>query len=504
MLRSFRSIAFTCLIAACAAAAFAQPAPSTVARVSVDAARDLAPVPRRLFGTNLRQNMEDGPRIRAFLGETGITLFRYPDSIDAGYTWDWDAGGVMTRAGKPQISPLAHFDRAADLAHEAAAELFFTLKIHDSSPQEAARWVAEAKRRGLAGAYWCFGNEPYFKGDKSYLSREAYADLVNAFAPAMKQADPAIHLGIAWGGPYIEEQADKGRDSFVLRATKQWVDFIDFHFYTGRWDKDHGIDPRRIMAGSLLVPEHTRNFRRIIAREAPEKADHIELQYWEWNGPPWPEVGGIQTLATALFAADAIGEMARCGVKAAIQYNLQEHACGLIPGFEQDRPDSWKTEPWNGKTVRPIAYAIQLWSRHMGPVLVDCTTTGTGTYRTTDWHKLVNYQGDVPLLSAHATRGENQKSLQLLVVNRDLDNPINAEVSLHEFAPADHAEVLTLTGPSALSQNDVTDRQPAYHSFPNVPDPVVKITSMQRPIPGPAFRHSFPPHSATAILMLAR
>ena len=60
---------------------------------------------------------------------------------------------------------------------------------------------------------------------------------VNKFAPAMKKADPQIRIGLAWGGPYIEDQTDPGRDSFVLRETQQWVDFIDFHLYTGRWEE---------------------------------------------------------------------------------------------------------------------------------------------------------------------------------------------------------------------------------------------------------------------------
>jgi len=390
-----------------------------------------------------------------------------------------------------------------DLARSVKAELFFTLKIHGSTPQEAARWVAEARKRGMGGSYWCFGNEPYFKGDKDYLSREAYVELVNTYAPLMKQADPDIRLGIAWGGPWIEENSDKGRDSSVLRGTKKWVDFIDFHFYTGRWEKDAGIDARRIMAGSLLVAEHTRKFRDIIQSVAPEKADRIEIQYWEWNGPPWPATGGIQTLASALFAVDALGEMARCGVKAAIQYNLQEHACGLIPGFEQDRADSWATESWNGKTIRPIAYAIQIWSRHMGPVLVESSVANAGSYQTKDWHTLVNYQGQVPLLALHATRGEDHKSLQLLVVNRDEGKAIEAQITVQGFTPVPQAEVMILSGPSALSHNDVVDRQPAYHSFRDAPDLIVALRRAARDIPGPVFNHSFPPHSATVILMQA-
>jgi hypothetical protein len=487
-----------------AALLLALPAAAGPAAIEVDARTDAGRVPRRLFGTNLRQNMQADAPVRAFLRETGVTGFRYPDSVDTGYAWDWAAGGVMAKGGVPLTSRLSRFDEALSLAKDVGAEFFFTTKIHGATPEEAARWVAEAKKRGAGGACWTLGNEPYFKGDASYLAAEAYVDLVRRFAPAMRQADPAIRIGIAWGGPYIEEQADKGRDSAVLRGTKEHADFIDFHFYTGRWEKEKGIDAKRIMAGSQLVRAHVRAFREIFRREAPEKADRIAIHYGEWNGPPWPETGGIQTLATAIHAADTLGELASNGVAAAIQYNLQEHACGLIPGWEQESAKDWPTEPWNGRTVRPLAHAIRLWSREMGPVLLKTTVTGGGSYAAKDWHTLVNFQGDVPFLSAHATRGADGRSLQLLVVNRHEEEALTAQVTIRGLAPAPEAEALVLNGPSALSHNDVSDRQPRYHSFADAPGPRVTLETKAWSGASPAFTYAFPAHSVTVLKLRTR
>ncbi len=470
--------------------------------LTVDARGEAVRIPRRLFGTGLRQNMESDARIPKFLRETGITLLRYPDSVDFGYTWDWAAGGVMTRNGRALTSSLSRFDAAVRLARDAEAELFFTTKIHGSTPEEAARWVAEAKARGRGGSYWCLGNEPYFQGEFG-VAREAYVDLVKRFAPAMKRADPEIRIGIAWGGPYIEEQADKGRDSFVLRGAKEWVDFIDFHFYTGRWDAKAGVDPKRILGGSLLVAEHLRKIREIFRREAPEKADAIEIHYWEWNGPPWPEVGGIQTLATALFAADVLGELARGGVRAAMQYNLQEHACGLIPGWEQEHPKDWPTETWNGRTVRPIAHALRLWSREMGPRLLRCAVAGGGAFATKDWNTLVNYQGEVPYLAAHATRSEDGKALQLMVINRHEKDDLNVAVTLAGFTPGPEAEVLVLNGPALTSHNDVADRKPLWHSFQDAPEPRVTLERSSWKGAAAAFPYVFKAHSVTVLRLEA-
>jgi alpha-L-arabinofuranosidase len=190
-------------------------------------------------------------------------------------------------------------------------------------------------------------------------------------------------------------------------------------------------------------------------------------------------------------------------VKAAILYNLQEHACGLIPGWEQEGPKDWPTEPWNGKTIRPIAYAIRLWSREMDPVLVKTTVAGGGSYAAKDWHTLVNFQGEVPFLSAHATRSEDGKRLQLLVVNRNEQESLKAGVTLNGFSPKPEAEVLVLNGPTATSHNDVTNRQPVYHSFANAPDPVVKLERAPWRGAAATFNYAFPAHSVTLIRMQA-
>ena len=131
--------------------AIAAPVFAEAQSITVDAKHQIARVPRRLFGTNVRQNMESDGQVRSFLKETGITLFRYPDSVDSGYTWDWDAGGVMARDGKPMTSKLARLDTVIDLVRDVKAEIFFTTKIYGSTPEEAARWVAEAKKRGVGG-----------------------------------------------------------------------------------------------------------------------------------------------------------------------------------------------------------------------------------------------------------------------------------------------------------------------------------------------------------------
>ena len=111
----------------------------------------------------------------------------------------------------------------------------------------------------------------------------------------------------------------------------------------------------------------------------------------------------------------------------------------------------------------------------MGPVMVKCAAEGGGSYSTKDWHTLVNHQGEVPFLSAHATRSEDGRGLQIMAIQRRESEEMRVSIALAGFDPRPEVEVLTINGPSLLGHNDVADREPRYHSFADAPDPVVKL-----------------------------
>jgi hypothetical protein len=421
--------------------------------ITVDAGRDIAMVPRTLFGTNMRPEMEASERTTALLKDIGITVFRYPDAIDQGYHWDWGMGRMVLRGKgfpgwvKPEACALADFKNYLAFARTVGVQTVAVVNVHDGTPEEAAAYVAKARELGANIRYWCLGNEPYFKSDaETYIAPEDYVKLTQRFVQAMKAADPAIKVGITWGGQWVNRTSDPGRDEKVLAGTASVIDFIDHHFYTGRFETEKGVDPLRVVAGALRVEQDVEYFREIFRRVAPAQADRIEIQQWEWGGPPWPEIGGMQRLATAVYGADALGEFARQGITLACQYNFHEHACGLIPAGTE--------VPWNGKTVRPLAYAIKLWSRYMGPVMVDSSVAGVDSYTNKDWHTYVNYQGEVPYLATHATRSEDRKTLHLMVISRHPSQDYTATIDLRGFTPKPAVTVRLLTGPDFLAHND--------------------------------------------------
>jgi hypothetical protein len=468
--------------------------------VTVDATKQLGEVPRQLFGTGLRPNMQSDEAVVDFVRKTGLTVFRYPDSRDGGYRWRWPEG-VMVRRSKSSVSALGRLDGAIDFAKRAGGELVFTVRTGDgSTAAEAAEVVRQASARGIRGAYWCLGNEPYF--DLPSWSRDKYIAMVRSFAPAIKQVDPTARVGIAWGGLYVDRR-DEGRNAAILLATRHLVDFADVHLYPGRPEKNSDPwEPLKIAAGAQQLDREITYLKTIVRDAAGPRADQFELHIWEWNGPNHPRCGGMQRLATAIFGADALGVMARHGIQLACQYNLQEHYCGLIPGYAREWPDGYGTQPWNQVTVRPLAYAIQLWSHHMGPKLVACRVTGSNEFEVGDWHTLVNFQGKVPYVAAHATQSRDESTLGLMLINKHPNADLDVTVRLTGFQPEPAATRRAITGPDYLAHND--DEKRGFYSLTDPPEPRVSLAESIYPFASAEFVVRLPKHSVTHLELKRR
>jgi hypothetical protein len=89
------------------------------------------------------------------------------------------------------------------------------------------------------------------------------------------------------------------------------------------------------------------------------------------------------------------------------------------------------------------------------------------------------------------------------VVNCQEKGNLNIKITLEGFVPGPKVEVLSINGPSLLSNNDVTNRQPTYHSFADAPDPVVKLE--RGSWTGAAkFAYPFKAHSVTVLKIQER
>ena len=467
------------------------------AAITVDASKDLARIDPRVFGTNLHANDESTDAVKAFIRDTGLKIFRYPDAGSYYFLQKpGDGWGSATGQGadhKLAAGWLADFKNAARFARETGAAITACVCVENCTVQAAVEWVKYARANNLGITHWCLGNEVYYV--EPLKDPENYVACIRKFAPAMKAADPSIKVGMDFGNAY-ENRTGKWAEP-ILRAAGGDIDFIDVHWYAGR-SNSGAADWSIITSSPLRIAGDVEAFRRMVRQCAPGR--NIEVCYLEWG--IFAREPGQQSLANALFAADCLGRFILAGVPIACNYNFQEKIFGLIPGW--CKAEGWGGNPWNGVTVRPKAMAIKLWTKHMaGAALVDAQATGGGTFTPSKtWHELLNYTGgDVPYLVAYAARDEGRKRLPLMVINKKPDGPIQAAVAVKGFRPAAAARAAVLDGPDYLSHND--DGKTFQSALP-APPITAKIVEMGAGGVGERFDYTFPAHSVTVIDMAAK
>ena len=96
-----------------------------------------------------------------------------------------------------------------------------------------------------------------------------------------------------------------------------------------------------------------------------------------------------------------------------------------------------------------------------------------------------------PYLTCNASLSEDGKRLSLMVVNRNVSEPITARVELAPFAAAAEGTAWTLNGPAVDATNE-TDAE------------TVGLSERQFAIADQALSFTFPAHSFTALVVPAR
>jgi alpha-N-arabinofuranosidase len=102
--------------------------------------------------------------------------------------------------------------------------------------------------------------------------------------------------------------------------------------------------------------------------------------------------------------------------------------------------------------------------------------------------KLEKYIPDtlVPYLSVNASKSEDDGKMYLMVINKNMHEPITSFIKINGFQPSDRADAWILNGPSIYSTNEKkTDN--------------VKVTYKKVEIKNNPFAFTFEPHSFTAV-----
>ena len=440
-----------------------QPATGPI-EISIHPAKEKGKISRLLYGTNLSPKMESDRRIWDFVKDTGISCFRYPGGGSPG--WRWKTGAADFES-KIQNMPLGNIDYLIKFCEKTDTKIIMQVNIESGTPQEAAELVEFMnKKANFRVEYWELGNEVYGDWDKAYTSPERYAQLIKEYSLAMKAVDPSIKIGANWGERYYDRIK---WDEIIIRVSADYIDFISYHWYPNHINHEHEFEgrvhptPEEVMANSMEIPNIVARFNRIIERNAPHRKGKIEVTFLEWDGswdapssdptPPFAQGAAIWSLANAIFYADSLGQFAENGVTVSAHYNLQECMFGLIRGW--DPAEGWGGMKWDTETIRPKAFAIELFSRHFGDILIESKVENSPYYnKAEDWWPS-SYNGKVPYITCYASKFSDTKKLGIILINKHSEKDLDVEVLIDESGKNYNlSNIWILKGPDIMAQND--------------------------------------------------
>ncbi len=462
--------------------------------VSVDAAQPIRTWDRRrLLGTNLALWNDPpqfaNPEIKRWFRDVAPALIRIPGGSWGDITF-WNGNGMHRKDGSVDLSrvdaagyPLIDYARYEPqvttendgtirtggwhghvdvrLLHEwvraVGAKAVVIVNGGTGRPRDAAEWVRWARARRYPVEYWEVGNEldgsweaGHVQRDGKELTAAGYSARYAEFVAAMKAVDRTIKVGPA--------AVNFGPGSFgeaVLRDHADLVDFFPVHTYPVL-----GSDPVEAAFDKLAtLGAQVAEVRATMRRVAPERAASIPITYTEWNGATHRGAGD---LTGALWSCLWIGELFRHGVESANEWDALSDGDGGYGWVAGSRPAWRKAQYW----------AFWLWSRRMGDTLLPATVAGG------------------PKVSAVATRGPDE--VQVMLVNRDPDQPTTTRIALTGFIAAERGSLTTLS-PREYLWDDAAghprwSREPSRRDLPT----------------GQAFEVTVPPYSVVVATVPAR
>ena len=179
-----------------------------------------------------------------------IPVLRFPGGcISNGYHWQYGTGPAHLRPVLPD--PIFHWKVSYEFGIDEYLELclsqgirpHITANITSGTPEEAAEWAAyvaafyRARGAELPVSYWHIGNENYGAWEYGNLTGPMYVELLKAFVPGIRAANPQARI-IALGPETGEGEAADSRHPWrqpVLQGAGDLIDLIALQYYCCGW-----------------------------------------------------------------------------------------------------------------------------------------------------------------------------------------------------------------------------------------------------------------------------
>lgn len=280
-----------------------------------------------------------------------------------------------------------------------------------------------------------------------------------AFRDAMKAVDPSITVCAGWG-----------RQEFIDAMGTRAYDCLDVHSYTTPAADGTPLRYNNLQAGAAGPTNDLAGYRRQLAAYFPDPRRRPRLIVSEYGTLNVPIKNFDATLAHNLYLAALLDGQLENDVRASTVSNMN----GLGDPANPSYGELFGKSPNFLDTGR--AKLLSLYARMVGDVTITTSIENNP--------QLTAASG--PYDGLRAVASCSGPTTRLMVINRDQEQPVTAEVDLPGTAGSD-LRISTLNGPSVGSFN--TDAAPD----------TVSITTTNERITGHMHEQVFQPHSVTLL-----
>ncbi len=342
--------------------------------------------------------------------------------------------------------------------------------------------------------YFMLGNEIWWPQVDYGLSIERVVNQTIAFAQAMKAADPTITLVFnpvndafpesflrrsdPVNGPFIEKLRNFNTE--VIPRIKDDIDAVEFFQYglaIGDGTILPPLDNESWESSMALNFIHARYDNAGLHRNIADRFGLETLMIMgEFSGPSARLGGAIYDADYMIYLLNNDYDIFVANWNAGL---IETNYYGLL------NQDVFNARP---PIRRPNFYTLKMFTNYFGDTIVESVISAPPLFdaQSFDTGSFLLYPAaqDVPALNCIATTKDDK--LCLMVINRYMDNDIQSQVVLNDFAPTGSARVYTLNGPSIDATNEVVAEN-------------VTITESTIDNASASFSFSFEKHSVTVM-----
>ncbi len=393
--------------------------------------------------------------------QLNVPIVRYPGgNFVSGYNWE---DGIGPKEKRPRRAELAWhtietnevgIDEFQEWAKRAGSQVMQAVNLGTRGPDEARNLLEYCNFPG--GTYysdlrrangfeepfnikvWCLGNEMDGPWQICAKTAEEYGRIACETAKVMKELDPSIEL-VACGSSGLNMPTFGKWEATILEHTYNYVDYVSLHSYYGNGNGDTpsflacSLDMDQFIKSVVAICDYVKAIKR------SDKTLNLSFDEWNvwfhsneadkklerWQIAPH-QLEDIYTFEDALVVGCLLITLLKnCDrVKMAC---LAQLVNVIAPIMTENGGPAW---------VQPIFYPFMHASNFgrgiaLSPV-VSCDSYSTKKMK------------EVPYVEAIGILNEEKSELTVFAVNRSLEDNIEFEIDLHDFAGASLQEHIVL------------------------------------------------------------